>query len=97
MPFPNRCWIWGTLSAQEELTLLATLTFVVPSAPFFVVMITTPSAARDPYKDAAAAPLSTERDSMSSGLMSITRFEYVVLSRDKPSVPVLPTTVVELS
>src|SRR5215475_6785387 len=97
MPFPNTFWDGGSLSAQEVLILLARATFAVPSAPFLVVMITTPSAARDPYRAAAAAPLSTLRLSISSGLISITRFEYVVLSRDKPSVPVLPTTVVELS
>ena len=38
-------------------------------APFLVVIITTPSLAREPYKADAVAPFSTVIDSMSSGLI----------------------------
>ena len=41
-----------------------------PSLPFLVVMITAPLAASEPYKAAAAAPVNTDIDSISSGLMS---------------------------
>src|SRR5258708_39997403 len=41
--------------------------------PFFVVMITTPLAARDPYKAVAAPPLSTLMDSIIFGSISLAR------------------------
>src|SRR5882757_647613 len=59
-PGPNSFCTWGSLFAAEELILLATLTVKTPSAPFLVVMMTTPSAALDPYKAAAAAPFNTD-------------------------------------
>ena len=41
-----------------------------PACPFLVVTTMAPLAASEPYSAAAAAPVSTEIDSMSSGLMS---------------------------
>src|SRR5690349_20510016 len=55
-PGPNSVCTSGSLLALEEAILLATFTVSAPSAPFLVVMITTPSAALEPYKAAAAAP-----------------------------------------
>jgi len=60
-------------------------------------MTITPSAAREPYKAAAAAPFSTDMDSMSSGLMSMTRLPKVEAVLVIPSVPELPPMTVELS
>ncbi|MNN02394.1 hypothetical protein D3C81_1150530 [compost metagenome] len=47
----------------EDLTLI----FGAPFLPLFVVMMITPLAARDPYKEDAAASFSTEMDSISLG------------------------------
>ena len=60
-------------------------------------MRTTPFAAREPYRAEAAGPFSTDMDSMSSGLMSITRLAEVVADFEEPSNPELPTTREELS
>ena len=49
---------------------LVTVTESCPACPFLVVTTMAPLAASEPYSAAAAAPVSTEIDSMSSGLMS---------------------------
>ncbi len=41
-----------------------------PGRPFFVMIWMTPAAASAPYSVAAAGPLMTSMDSMSSGLMA---------------------------
>ena len=55
---------------QKDSVLLMTVRLNLPSLPFFVVMTMAPLAASEPYKAAAAAPVKTDIDSMSSGLMS---------------------------
>ena len=57
----------------------------------------TPLAAREPYKAAAAGPLSTDILSISSGFISIKRLEVVEAERMEPSKAELPTTDEELS
>ena len=44
-------------------------TAVLPCFPFLVVMMITPFAALEPYREAAAASFNTVMDSISSGLM----------------------------
>ena len=79
----------------EYFELKSTLTG--PSLPFFVVIITTPSAAREPYSAEAAAPLRIDMFSISSGLMSMTRLPNDVAFLVTPSVPEFPLFTVELS
>ena len=55
------------------------LTWPCPALPDLVEMITTPLAAREPYREAAAASFSTVMDSMSCGLM-LERMLVVVLA-----------------
>ena len=47
-----------------------TVIFTRPSFPFLVVITMAPLAASEPYKAAAAAPVRTDIDSISSGLIS---------------------------
>ena len=61
------------MEAQPVLALNSN--FVSPCFPFFVVIITTPFAALEPYRDAAAASLSTVIFSISSGFRELRIFE----------------------
>ena len=64
-----------------------------PLFPFLVVIITTPFAALDPYKDAAAASFNTVVDSISSGLIELNTFEDAALCPKFPVVIATPSTI----
>ena len=49
----------------------------MPFLAFFVVIITTPLAASEPYKAEAAAPFKIEMFSISSGLISTIPFDSI--------------------
>ena len=54
----------------ENPTKPSYVTFTLPCFPCFVVIRTTPLAAREPYKAAAAASFNTSTDKISAGLIS---------------------------
>jgi hypothetical protein len=64
---------------------------LLPFFPFLLVIITTPFAAREPYKAAADAPFNIEIVSISSGLISCALFP-----KSKPPEILLPVAVCEL-
>ena len=80
--FWNSGVMYALLNSEEE----EKVTWSLPSLPFLVLIRITPLAALLPYNAAADGPLSTEIDSISSGLKSAI-----------PSVPALPSPMIPLS
>ena len=68
--FPYLLCISGIIATFEKVVLLDTVTDVLSTDPFLVVISTTPAAAALPYNAAAEGPVSIEIDSISSGLIS---------------------------